>query len=542
MLHLVLVPLALTELLPPPTAAEQASRALRPDSRFVVLTNDLEAAFDVETRGAWADFVLDQRWRDWAAKLDTAELFDDELLQALIPHLSSVRGGAFGVSDWGALGSFDGSGDPDEEPVVVFALLVPPSFVAELVEDLDLPNEPRTALVGGEPHAVFELGRGCLTQRGEVALFIATDDSFADTEGALARLSSEDRSWWLDHADRSSGAHLEVFVDLKSVEVPSNPVLAGLEVAYAGVEFGSGREGDMEVVVGIDAPLLLEPLTAAQQAPDLDLLGLVGEEDVSATLLSLDFGGLAQALLELLDELDPDGSVDAEAGLAAFDAEFGFDLLGDLLENLAGPMLVLSHPTDPEDLVSEELTPEQVPTLVFRLEVPDAFRDFLLALEGSAANVGLELETEESEEATSVTMRGAAMDMPELGDITAVVEGSLLAIGNVGQVAAVLRRARAGATAADCPLGDDLPALLGDSLEGGSVTVADLGESIDLFAEIVQIVVQLEPDAQEEPELAEAFSSFGETLAIVAGEHLRGVVAYELAFREGGVAVRYFTR
>ncbi len=354
-----------------------------PDPKALIASRDTNA---------WMAFALDARWESVID--DLTPLMAGGQGEAIAAQIKAMRRTLIEAAEdcTGAVVFVDAE-TAGAAPRVGLVAAAGPRFtqvlrrvVGEGATEVQL-AEGISALVNGPRGAELFLERG-----GYVMVFSAesAEATRAMAMSSLERLESPEPAGPLALpavAARRRPCALEVAVDMDSIwsqwlraegpfegmEARAAQAVTSLEWMYGAVTLGDGEDADWEFVLPYGQETLIGDLLGFFGEADASLLRDVPGSATTATVLSLDVGGMVDWILGMIEANDQTASARIMGSLDAASGVVGFDVLDDVIRNLTGDFVMFNEPTG---LRFDDFTmPGDAPTFVARIEDSETMLD-----------------------------------------------------------------------------------------------------------------------------------------------------------------------
>lgn len=159
----------------------------------------------------------------------------------------------------------------------------------------------------------------------------------------------------------------------EGMEARAAQAVTSLEWMYGAATLGDGEDSNWEFILPYGQETLIGDLLGFFGDADASLLRDVPASATTATVMSLDVGGMVDWILGMIEANDQTaftrimGSLDAASGVV------GFDVLDDVVRNFTGDFVSFSEPTG---LRFEDFTmPGDAPTFIARIEDSETMLD-----------------------------------------------------------------------------------------------------------------------------------------------------------------------
>lgn len=392
MLHaLTLLPLV-APAAPAPTPSDALLSVVPADALVCVHAPNPKALIASRDTNAWMAFALDARWESVID--DLTPLMADDRAEAIAAQVKTMRRTLIEAAEdcTGAVVFVDVE-SAGAAPRVGLVAAAGPRFtqvlrrtVGENADEIQL-AEGITALVDDSRRAELFLERG-----GYAMAFSAesTEAARAMAMSSLERLESPEPAGPLalpPVAARRRACALEVAVNLNPVwsqwlraegpfegmEARAAQAVSSLEWMYGAATLGDGEDAGWEFVVPYGQETLIGDFLGFFGAADASLLRDVPASATTATVVSLDIGGMVDWILGMVEGNDQTAFLRIMGGIDAASGVIGFDILDDVVRNFTGDFVMFNEPTG---LRFEDFTmPGDAPTFIARVEDSETMLD-----------------------------------------------------------------------------------------------------------------------------------------------------------------------
>ena len=392
MLHaLTLLPLV-APAAPAPTPSDALLSVVPADALVCVHAPNPKALIASRDTNAWMAFALDARWESVID--DLTPLMADDRAEAIAAQVKTMRRTLIEAAEdcTGAVVFVDVE-TAGSAPRVGLVAAAGPRFtqvlrrvVGENANEIQL-AEGITALVDDSRRAELFLERG-----GYAMAFSAesTEAARAMALSSLERLESPEPAGPLalpPVAARRRACALEVAVNLnpvwsqwlraegpfEGVEARAAQAVSSLEWMYGAATLGDGEDASWEFVVPYGEETLIGDFLGFFGAADASLLRDVPASATTATVVSLDVGGMVDWILGMVEGNDQTAFLRIMGGIDAASGVIGFDILDDVVRNFTGDFVMFNEPTG---LRFEDFTmPGDAPTFIARIEDSETMLD-----------------------------------------------------------------------------------------------------------------------------------------------------------------------
>lgn len=392
MLHaLTLLPLV-APAAPAPTPSDALLSVVPADALVCVHAPNPKALIASRDTNAWMAFALDARWESVID--DLTPLMADDRAEAIAAQVKTMRRTLIEAAEdcTGAVVFVDVE-SAGAAPRVGLVAAAGPRFtqvlrrtVGENADEIQL-AEGITALVDDSRRAELFLERG-----GYAMAFSAesTEAARAMAMSSLERLESPEPAGPLalpPVAARRRACALEVAVNLNPVwsqwlraegpfegmEARVAQAVSSLEWMYGAATLGDGEDAGWEFVVPYGQETLIGDFLGFFGAADASLLRDVPASATTATVVSLDIGGMVDWILGMVEGNDQTAFLRIMGGIDAASGVIGFDILDDVVRNFTGDFVMFNEPTG---LRFEDFTmPGDAPTFIARVEDSETMLD-----------------------------------------------------------------------------------------------------------------------------------------------------------------------
>lgn len=392
MLHaLTLLPLV-APAAPAPTPSDALLSVVPADALVCVHAPNPKALIASRDTNAWMAFALDARWESVID--DLTPLMADDRAEAIAAQVKTMRRTLIEAAEdcTGAVVFVDVE-TAGSAPRVGLVAAAGPRFtqvlrrvVGENANEIQL-AEGITALVDDSRRAELFLERG-----GYAMAFSAesTEAARAMALSSLERLESPEPAGPLalpPVAARRRACALEVAVNMnpvwsqwlraegpfEGVEARAAQAVSSLEWMYGAATLGDGEDASWEFVVPYGEETLIGDFLGFFGAADASLLRDVPASATTATVVSLDVGGMVDWILGMVEGNDQTAFLRIMGGIDAASGVIGFDILDDVVRNFTGDFVMFNEPTG---LRFEDFTmPGDAPTFIARIEDSETMLD-----------------------------------------------------------------------------------------------------------------------------------------------------------------------
>ncbi|MEE2939599.1 MAG: hypothetical protein VX460_04375, partial [Planctomycetota bacterium] len=375
-----------------PAPGDALLSVVPPDALVCVHAPNPKALIASRDTNAWVAFALDARWESVID--DITPLMADGEGEAIAAQVKAMRRTRIEAAEdcTGAVVFVDVEA-ASARPRVGIVAAAGPRFgqvlrrvVGAGADEVQL-AEGVSALVGGARRAELFL------ERGGYAMAFAAESAEAARAMAVAsleRLESPGPAGPLALpavAARRRPCALEVAVNMRPVwsqwlraegpfegmEARAARAAASLEWMYGAATLGDGEDADWEVVVPYGQETLIGDLLGFFGEADASLLRDVPASATTASVLSLDVGGLTDWILGLVEGNDSTAFTRVMGSLDAASGVIGFDILDDVVRNFTGDFVSFNEPTG---LRFDDITmPGDAPTFIARVEDSETMLD-----------------------------------------------------------------------------------------------------------------------------------------------------------------------